>query len=89
MRLIQPVMEFIVSPLTHIINSCIKNNVFPQTWKIARISPIPKTDNPSESNDYRPVAILPILSKVTKVWYCDKCKSLLTGHAVYGHSDRV
>ena len=64
MRLIQPVMEFIVSPLTHIINSCIKNNVFPQTWKIARISPIPKTDNPSESNDYRPVAILPILSKV-------------------------
>jgi hypothetical protein len=60
-RLIQPVIEYIVSPLTHIINSCIKNNVFPQTWKIARISPIPKTDNPS---DYRPVAILPILSKV-------------------------
>jgi retron-type reverse transcriptase len=58
------VIEYIVSPLTHIINSCIKNNIFPQTWKVSRISPIPKTDNPSENNDYRPVAILPILSKV-------------------------
>ena len=57
-------IEYIVSPLTHIINSCIKNNIFPQTWKVSRISPIPKTDNPSENNDYRPVAILPILSKV-------------------------
>ncbi len=64
MRLIQPVIEYIVSPLTHIINSCIKNNVFPQTWKVARISPITKTGNPSENNDYRPVPILPILSKV-------------------------
>ncbi|CAB4045526.1 Hypothetical predicted protein, partial [Paramuricea clavata] len=64
MRLIQPVIEDIVSSLTHIINSCIKNNIFPQTWKVSRISPIPKTDNPSENDDYRPVAILPILSKV-------------------------
>ncbi len=54
MRLIQPVIEYIVSPLTHIINSCTKNNVFPQTWKVARIRPIPKTDNHSENNDYRP-----------------------------------
>ena len=48
----------------HIINSCIDENVFPQAWKTARISPVPKSDNPTESKDYRPVSILPILSKV-------------------------
>ena len=63
-RLLQPVLEFIISPLTHIINSCIQNNTFPAVWKTSRISPIPKVDNPSGYDDYRPIAILPVLSKV-------------------------
>ena len=35
-RLLQPVLEFIISPLTHIINSCIQNNMFPAVWKTSR-----------------------------------------------------
>lgn len=31
---------------------------------MARISPIPKIDHPKSENDYRPVSILPALSKV-------------------------
>ena len=34
--------QYIVSPLTHIINECIAQNKFPSSWKIGRISPIPK-----------------------------------------------
>ena len=63
-KYIKPVSEFLSSPLTHIINNCISNNVFPDQWKIARISPIPKIDNPKDPVDYRPVSVLPILSKV-------------------------
>ena len=63
-RLLQPVLEYILSALTHIINSCIQNNMFPEVWKTSRISPIPKVDNPSRYDDYRPIAILPVLSKV-------------------------
>ena len=48
----------------HIINSCIDENVFPQAWKTARISPVPTSDNPTESKDYQPASILPIVSKV-------------------------
>ena len=64
LRLLQPVLEFIISPLTYIINSCIQNSMFPAVWKTSRISPIPKVDNPSGCDDYRPIAILPVLSKV-------------------------
>ena len=33
-------------------------------WKTARISPIPKVDEPRTNDDYRPIYILPVLSKV-------------------------
>ena len=38
-------------------------NNFPDAWKTARISPITKTIQPAELKDYRPVSILPVLSK--------------------------
>ena len=61
---IKPVSEFLVSPITFIINNFIKINEFPGKWKLSRISPIPKIKLPVDLEDYRPVSILPILSKV-------------------------
>ena len=57
-------VEDICSPLCYIINSSIKNKIFPNQWKISKITPIPKVNHPAESSDYRPISILPILSKV-------------------------
>ena len=51
-------------PLTWIINSCITEAYFPKLWKIARVSPIPKVDNPTTNDELRPISILPVLSKV-------------------------
>ena len=56
--------DIIASPLTHIINSFITIGSFPEAWKVARVSPIPKVDSPTESDHYRPIAILPAISKV-------------------------
>ena len=61
---IKPVPEYLESPLTFTINNFIVTSTFPGIWKIARISPIPKILNPSQIKDYRPISILPILSKV-------------------------
>ena len=52
----------ISGPLTHVINSATSS--FPRLWKIARISPIPKADEPLSDADYRLISILPTLSKV-------------------------
>ena len=38
--------------------------MFPAEWKFARISVIPKVDNPTTGDDYGPMSILPVLSKV-------------------------
>ena len=61
---IKPIAKYIASPLTFIINNLIEESKFPDLWKIARLSPIPKVTNPTELKDYGPTSILPILSKV-------------------------
>jgi len=40
------------------------NEIFPEKWKIARVCPVPKIDNPVKEKDFRPIFILPVLSKI-------------------------
>ena len=55
----------IVPALCHILNLSIQNNTFPTKWKIAKVVPLYKGKGCKfDSKNYRPVAILPILSKV-------------------------
>ena len=61
---IKPIAEYIASALTFRINNLIEESKFPDQWKIARISPIPKVTNSTELMDYRPISILPILPKL-------------------------
>ena len=63
-KYIKTVADHLTSPVTHIINSCITSSSFPDQWKISRVCPIPKVTNPTTLADYRPISILPILSKV-------------------------
>ena len=56
--------EFLESPLTFIINNFTVTSAFPYIWKTVWISPILKTVNTSRIKDYRPILILPILSKI-------------------------
>ena len=63
-RFIKMVAEFLAVPLTSIINNCIAKAYFPKQWKIARVSPVPKIDNPVSNDQLRPISVLPVLSKV-------------------------
>ena len=50
--------------MVHIINTSIDQEIFPKQWKISRVCPIPKTDNPTSVKDYQPISVFSILSKV-------------------------
>ena len=60
-KFIKLVAEIIASPLTHILNEYERKNPFPAAWKVARVSPIPKNDSPSDVDHYRPISVLPAL----------------------------
>ena len=61
---IKIVAEELLPVLTHIINLSLGQSQFPDPWKTAKIIPLLKKDNPLEPKNYRPVALLPIFSKV-------------------------
>ena len=63
-KFIKPVAEFLAGPLAYIINSCIRKSYFPEAWKIARVSPIPKVNKPKTEQDDHPISILLALFKV-------------------------
>ena len=63
-RFIKMVAECWAVPLTSIINNCIAKAYFPKQWKIARVSTVPKIDNPVSNDQLRSITVLPVLSKV-------------------------
>ena len=58
-------LKFIISPiLTSIINKSLQQGKFPTLFKLARVIPLHKGGSKSEINNYRPISILPLLSKI-------------------------
>ena len=58
------VAKDILPALTNIINLSIRDSHFPSTWKRAKVVPLLKKGDRFDPKNYRPVALLPILSKV-------------------------
>ena len=54
---------FIAETLTYIYNLCIDKNTFPQVFKEAKVIPLFKSGDKSDPSNFRPISILPILSK--------------------------
>ena len=64
MSLLKQIIHPLASPLTHIFNNSLSQGVFPDLFKIAKVNPIFKKDNPHEISNYRPISLLPSISKI-------------------------
>ena len=93
LKLVKPI---IVPAVCHIINLSFQTHKFPSKWKIAKVIPLFKGKGCKlDPKSYRPVAILPILSKVLErsmfmqvMRHMDNNKYLNPNHHAYraGHS---
>ena len=52
----------------HIINRSIESGIFPCIWKNAKVNPIFKSGDKDNVNNYRPISIVPTLSKIIEKW---------------------
>ena len=78
---------YILPAITHIVNLSIATQSFPTMWKTAKVIPLFKKEDPLSPQNYRPVAILPILSKILEkaifiqiIQYMDKKKLIHPNH---------
>ena len=63
-KLLKDLKHPLSSPLATIINKSLSEGKFPDIMKIARINPIFKAKDKTDISNYRPISILPTLSKV-------------------------
>ena len=56
----------IADSLHKLFNLSISTGILPTDWKVGRITPIPKGTNNSLPSGYRPISMLPIVSKLIK-----------------------
>lgn len=64
-RLLRLAVKSIQKPICHIFNICFDNCVYPQPWKIAKVSPLTKNNRePYTGPNSRPVSIIPVLRKL-------------------------
>ena len=75
--MLKEIIHPLTKPLTHIFNNSLSQGVFPDLLKIAKVNPIFKKDNPHEISNYRPISILPSLSKVLEKIVYDRLYKFL------------
>ena len=76
----------IAKPLAHVINLSIATGIVPSGFKIGLITPVYKNGPKNDMDNYRPITVLPVCSKIFEQWICKQLtdflesKNLLSNH---------
>lgn len=62
-KLLKLAKPFIVVSVTDLVNTSLLTSKFPDSLKIAQVVPIHKKNSTLDKGNYRPVSILPVISK--------------------------
>lgn len=63
-KVIKLTSEFLSEPISYVINQCFETGTFPEVFKIAKIHPLFKNKDKYTISNYRPISILPTISKM-------------------------
>jgi Reverse transcriptase (RNA-dependent DNA polymerase) len=85
LRFVKMILPSILPCITHIFNTVLTTSTFPNTWKISKIIPIAKIKNPSVPGDYRPISILPSLSKALEILMKEQIMNFVIQNSLLNH----
>ena len=72
--------------ITQLMNAILRLGHFPDQWKVAQIILIPKPGKPhTEVSSYRPISLLPILSKVFEKLLLKRLLITVENDVTYSH----
>jgi hypothetical protein len=85
-RILKHILATIIHPLTHIINLSLTHGEVPDEIKIAKVVPIFKANDPTQINNYRPISVLPIFSKIFEKVVSSRLETHLTNNNILSPS---
>ena len=71
-RMLQKFSSELSLPLMIILNQCITSGIFPAKLKIGKVVPIYKKKDPEVFDNYRPITLLPAISKIFERAICNQ-----------------
>ena len=63
-KLLKPSGSIVGPSLAYIFKSCRDAEIFPNEWKITKVTPLFKKGSKRELGNYRPISLLPLISKI-------------------------
>ena len=75
--------DIFFTPLKHIFNLSLQQGIFPESLKIAKVSPVYKKDEEFLLKNYRPISVLPCFSKLERIMYNRLFKYLSENSILY------
>ena len=63
-KVIKAVAREISGPLSRLFNCCMREGHYPESFKVARVVPVFKSEDPTQFSNYRPISVLPVLSQI-------------------------
>ena len=84
--LLKSIIQSIVNPLVHIFNLSLTTGLVPNGLKIAKVIPIFKKGDVLETNNYRPISLLPSLSKILERIVFIRVTAFLNKHKIISDS---
>lgn len=70
------ILPSVIGIFTDFLNRCLQTSTFPKAWKISKVIPVPK----ASANEYRPISLIPSLSKVFEKVVCNQITNFLERH---------
>ena len=77
---IKYVRNILSRPLTLLIKQCIHTGIYPEQLKLSRVKPLHKRGDKTQFGNYRPIALLPSLSKIFKRVMFDQLRAYLSNN---------
>ena len=73
----------IINPLTILINQSIERGIFPDQLKVAKVIPLHKKGDNQAMDNYRPISLLPAISKIYERVIYDQIFSHMTCNSLF------
>lgn len=62
--LLKRIFPYVADIMSKIFNQCLQQGIFPENLKMARVVPLHKKGDADDADNYRPISILPVFSKI-------------------------
>ena len=87
-RILKIAAPSIYESLTDIFHLSLASNVCPSDWKVAKVSPLFKSGDQSDANNYRPISVLPTIARVFERLFFEQLYSYFNENKLLSYSQQ-